>query len=351
MIRLFRKIRQNLLSENNYSMYLLYASGEIILVVIGILVALGINNRNQRSIRNDQFKLTLDQVYTNLKCDLDVAIWDLERVKEQGIICDSLFNNQLELEDLQLLKTLHYLDWYPGSGFLVSNFDYYVGQLQYSPDETSKSSLVFHISAFYNLMHNGFTTDYNLAKDKFLSPLLTKHNIPVAGKVNLLNIIAVDSTQLPLISQDMLENLKTLTTKVEYYSALASTANRIQQLAGLIGFRIEEINSLMNMIQIFEPNVKFSFDQIEIIGSGLIHKEKDSGMMIYNDQYNTWNITTELRKGGIKFSSSYATYLTWGKDKVYNETIKFWGEEIPVEEGAYSISLDLTEMKYELVKE
>jgi len=40
MIRLFRKIRQQLLSENNYGMYILYASGEIILVMIGILLAL-----------------------------------------------------------------------------------------------------------------------------------------------------------------------------------------------------------------------------------------------------------------------------------------------------------------------
>jgi hypothetical protein len=47
MIRFFRKIRQQLLSENNYSMYLLYASGEIILVIMGILLALQIDDWNQ----------------------------------------------------------------------------------------------------------------------------------------------------------------------------------------------------------------------------------------------------------------------------------------------------------------
>ena len=53
MIRLFRKIRQQLLSEERYSIYLLYASGEIMLVVIGILFALQIDNWNEnRSIRN-----------------------------------------------------------------------------------------------------------------------------------------------------------------------------------------------------------------------------------------------------------------------------------------------------------
>jgi hypothetical protein len=49
MIKFFRKIRQNLLIENKFSKYLLYAIGEIILVVIGILIALQINNNNDIS--------------------------------------------------------------------------------------------------------------------------------------------------------------------------------------------------------------------------------------------------------------------------------------------------------------
>jgi len=47
MINFFRKIRQQLLTENKFSKYLLYAIGEIFLVVIGILIALQINNWNE----------------------------------------------------------------------------------------------------------------------------------------------------------------------------------------------------------------------------------------------------------------------------------------------------------------
>ena len=49
MIKFFRKIRQKLLTENKFSKYLLYAIGEIILVVIGILIALQINNWNEEA--------------------------------------------------------------------------------------------------------------------------------------------------------------------------------------------------------------------------------------------------------------------------------------------------------------
>lgn len=47
MFKIFRKIRKRLLAKNEISKYLAYAIGEIILVVIGILIALQINNWNQ----------------------------------------------------------------------------------------------------------------------------------------------------------------------------------------------------------------------------------------------------------------------------------------------------------------
>ena len=47
MLRFFRKIRQRLVTDNKFNKYLLYAVGEILLVVIGILIALQVNNWNE----------------------------------------------------------------------------------------------------------------------------------------------------------------------------------------------------------------------------------------------------------------------------------------------------------------
>ena len=61
MIKFFRRIRQQLLTENNFSKYLLYAIGEIILVVIGILIALSINNKNEaKKTKQFEFKILKD---------------------------------------------------------------------------------------------------------------------------------------------------------------------------------------------------------------------------------------------------------------------------------------------------
>ena len=49
MIRFFRKIRQKLLDEGKLRRYLVYATGEILLVMIGILLALQVNNWNEKN--------------------------------------------------------------------------------------------------------------------------------------------------------------------------------------------------------------------------------------------------------------------------------------------------------------
>ena len=66
MIKFFRKIRQNLLMENKTGKYLKYAIGEIILVVIGILIALQINNWNE----NKKLEAKTQDYYKQLLEDL-----------------------------------------------------------------------------------------------------------------------------------------------------------------------------------------------------------------------------------------------------------------------------------------
>ena len=71
MIKFFRKIRQRLLTENKFSKYLIYAVGEIILVVIGILIALYINNKNEERKFDleviEQLKLLSDEIEADIE--------------------------------------------------------------------------------------------------------------------------------------------------------------------------------------------------------------------------------------------------------------------------------------------
>ena len=67
MIKFFRNIRKKLAAENKVTPYLRYAIGEIVLVVIGILIALSINNWNENRKNNSWEKKFL----TDLKNELE----------------------------------------------------------------------------------------------------------------------------------------------------------------------------------------------------------------------------------------------------------------------------------------
>jgi len=74
MFKIFRKMRQKYLHDKKISKYLLYASGEIILVVIGILIALQINTKNDQRLARAQEIHYLK----NIKSDLKGNIAELE---------------------------------------------------------------------------------------------------------------------------------------------------------------------------------------------------------------------------------------------------------------------------------
>ena len=87
MIRMFRNIRKQLAADNNVSKYLRYAVGEILLVVIGILIALQVNNWKEDIQNRKLEKTTLE----NIRSDL---------VLQQGII-----NEQLQFESVKIAET------------------------------------------------------------------------------------------------------------------------------------------------------------------------------------------------------------------------------------------------------
>lgn len=82
MFRFFQKMRQKLVSEGRFANYVAYAIGEIVLVVVGILIALAINNWNQD--RKDRLR---EQMYlSSFKSDLEECQVELQRVYDKTLV-------------------------------------------------------------------------------------------------------------------------------------------------------------------------------------------------------------------------------------------------------------------------
>ncbi|MFD2588052.1 hypothetical protein ACFSQJ_13990 [Croceitalea marina] len=99
MIKFFRKIRQKLLSENKFSKYLLYAIGEIILVVIGIMIALQFNNRNEQRKHVQVINETITAIEEDLVYNFKNTTRTLEFYKIQDNIQKKVLYKQYTIDD------------------------------------------------------------------------------------------------------------------------------------------------------------------------------------------------------------------------------------------------------------
>nr|WP_179318587.1 DUF6090 family protein [Winogradskyella helgolandensis] len=89
MIKFFRYIRKDLMEQNKTSKYFKYAIGEIVLVVIGILIALSINNWNQSRKENILAKNYYNRLLSDLKADKAYTNRYISRVDSSLVLYDN----------------------------------------------------------------------------------------------------------------------------------------------------------------------------------------------------------------------------------------------------------------------
>lgn len=82
MLKFFKIIRQQLIAKGNFRKYAIYALGEIILVVVGILIALSINNWNER-LKIEVLELEyLERLHSDLKADYLYLTKEIQECKK-----------------------------------------------------------------------------------------------------------------------------------------------------------------------------------------------------------------------------------------------------------------------------
>ncbi len=113
MISFFRKIRQSLLKEGKTARYFKYAIGEILLVVIGILIALQINTWNQGRIERNNESLYLLSIVSELESNNEInkkVFWSRFEKKLNGLNQAKTFaEDRLEVKDpVKFIHTVTY---------------------------------------------------------------------------------------------------------------------------------------------------------------------------------------------------------------------------------------------------
>lgn len=205
MIKLFRNIRQKLLAEGKTANYLKYAIGEIVLVMIGILLALQVNNWNEnRKIEKEQ---TL--FLTNLKEDLENDLYQMDRIihfqsqKLENIIALEKELKNPSAKNMDLIEQLFSKTQSAGNDTFFSNTGTYSssvssGTLANTKPESLKIAITnLYERYYYRLIYNGELYDnrvdeVGILRGKFYNQITRKlNNLEVLNESEFQNLTSV----------------------------------------------------------------------------------------------------------------------------------------------------------------
>jgi hypothetical protein len=100
MIGFFRRIRKKLADQNKFLQYSRYAIGEIVLVVIGILIALSINNWNEGRKNDLKETLLIKNIVEDLSLDSIHIGQSLNELADQMLVVDDLIAKAIDSEKI-----------------------------------------------------------------------------------------------------------------------------------------------------------------------------------------------------------------------------------------------------------
>lgn len=259
MIKFFRKIRYNLMSENKTSKYLKYAVGEIILVVIGILIALQINNWNNHQkdlVKEQKILLQLKEEYSKNLAQLQQKITMRNNIITASSKVLSYIDNPVNVSKDSLLYHLNFIGTDPTFD-PIKNDLIESGNLHLINNDSLKQRLSNWTSDVYQVQEN------ELEWQKFRTEVVMPFMVSNGLARDLSNNIWKDGyTPIHALNQNI--NLKTKIGSSKHSLTIEEILNNVE-LEGLAAMAITWSNIANIQSLALQENI------IEIIA--LINKE------------------------------------------------------------------------------
>ncbi len=221
MISFFRKIRRWLIVENKFSRYLLYAIGEILLVMIGILLALQVNNWNEARKEHQLETKILTEILLNLESDLknlDEKIANNKRfINHQTAVLDHLNNN------LPITDALRYdYAWLTGDDHFTPNAVGYENLKSMGLNIIRNENLIKEITALYAYKYPEFTAEVKKVTDSYRERLIGE----MAENINY--IIPLEKAE-PINLKELRLNVQFKNAVVNFKTAVEWSNNRFKE--------------------------------------------------------------------------------------------------------------------------
>ena len=179
MIKFFRHIRQNQLETGKTRKYLKYAIGEIVLVVIGILIALSINNWNENRKENNYLRMVYTHIQKDLLTDTLNISENIKYYSKRNQRLTDIIERNIPLSYINAINETNYAscekcisDVAGADTFLNLNKGYQLLKSLNTNQDFKIDSLSFNIDAFYSKYNVDLKVMSDLLLDLATEPLV-----------------------------------------------------------------------------------------------------------------------------------------------------------------------------------
>lgn len=340
----FRKLRQRFLVKNQVTRYLAYAIGEIVLVVIGILIALQVNNWNEARKSRERFFFGLENLYYQLQADSYGLDETLERMEFQL----ETINRILQAPDsLDLGRVPAQLQGLDDFRVFATDPSQYLSYLELNPADSVQNLVSQKLQRAW-----GFpATTYSNGSPGYMVQHLREAAVPI-------RVVANSSTG----AEGMGEPWEGYYTPADLAALRELLVSRrfVADLKTYRGWKNEvvthmpelklTISSLLHDLESNYPHLQFGIHHVEVIGSGTSLQNWMTGVPMNQDAGNpsVWAVRTGLVDGDIKFRTDPAWTFDWGYVPGAPGRAGFKGSNIPVSAGTYDIILNISENTYRI---
>ena len=253
MIKFFRTIRQKMLTDNKFSKYLIYAIGEIILVVIGILIALQINNWNELEKLDEKEIRIAKELYLELNENLasvkkQLVLWETRDKKIIEII-EYIDSKNDTLTNREFDSTLIYVIAFSNFKLKQSKFQRIISMENF---EFKKSPTIFNDLLSLNDMYTTLMDYYN-QNDQGYHQLLQPYLIENYATENFNNIIIGKQTESKVDYRNLITDLKFANI---IHANRGSNAPFVQR----IKITIKQMEALKKQLETIYPTININYD-------------------------------------------------------------------------------------------
>lgn len=345
----FRSRSSSLISRRRIGAYLLYAAGEIVLIVTGILVAISLNNWNQSRQQDAKFANTVERIYQSLRQADESVRYGLMLYRRQIELIDRLLDDPGAVDDPDLVYRLYNLEApaTPIDPRLRRATQYHTSVLAVDfgkPAQVELASYLADVLAPQEFERQIVVEDSSLR----MAPYLVAHGIPrpvtsfgFGGEYE-----RFDKERSIVSEEDRQKALALLGTGEMRGILLRLRALKVLFVEMTDNDR-ESVRQALELIKHQFPWMKRHYENLGIIGSALPEGwQKSVPMQRVPGNDSLWQIEIELGPGAVKFRDSDSWVQNWGGDGFPAGETYFEGANIPIEPGRYRVLLNLEENWY-----